>query len=862
MHPVKTKVIIVLISFFALSFAVAGSAAASAITVSNSTDQAADFTSIQAAVNAANAGDEIIVKPGIYVENIEINKSLTIFSESGSPSDTMIQAADSSEDVFGIWANEVSIKGFTIKGADSAAGILFFGVTNCLVEHNILSNNRCGIDLYMFSSDNTLSDNNISNSLSGISLSGSLNNTVKNNSISYCTIGISLFDSPNNTLENNTVSENDKGVSLTGESNGNLLINNIFRYNNQAGLRIYETSNNLIYNNYFNNTVNVEAELAAGENIWNTTRSESTNIVGGAYLGGNFWGRPDGTVYPRGVRDLDLDGIFDSTYNIEGSGFIDYLPLKESNSTVITVSNSRDQVADFSSIQAAVNNSYPGDTILVYPGVYVEDLEIGVKDLSLISASSSPSETVVQAASGLDDVFSVTADGVGINGFCITGNISFPYAGVHLYEVEDCCIENNELYVSQDALVNSSGSPAKAAGNNSSLNPGFGIYLDLSGNNILDNNTISYSHACILLRNSSENVLLENRVSSSIYGIWVDSSTDNMLNSNLAADNKIGIYLKASGRNLAVSNMALNSSGSCINLWDSSENILSDNIASNSSNVCIILHNSSGDDLINNTASYGSYGIWLESSSNNNSLNGNRALYNNIGIYLKASERNTLDSNAALNNTKYGISLWDSVKNDLIKNTASYSDVSVILHNASMNVIAGNTASNSNYGIWLDSLSNNNTLVESEVASNKIGMYLKASENNVLTANSASLNTLYGISLSSSSGNKLNANRVVSNSGYGMYILNSSSNTVYDNYLNNTKNLYLDSKSSANLWNVSKNPGNNIAGGPFLGGNYWASPEGNGFSQTHQDVDYDGICETAYDMGKGNIDYLPLAGSF
>jgi hypothetical protein len=61
---------------------------------------------------------------------------------------------------------------------------------------------------------------------------------------------------------------------------------------------------------------------------------------------------------------------------------------------------------------------------------------------------------------------------------------------------------------------------------------------------------------------------------------------------------------------------------------------------------------------------------------------------------------------------------------------------------------------------------------------------------------------------------------------------------------------------------VSKNPGNNIAGGPFLGGNYWASPEGNGFSQTHQDVDYDGICETAYDMGKGNIDYLPLAGSF
>lgn len=861
MHSITRQSTIVLIAVLAFNFVIAGNAAAIAITVSNSTDQAADFTSIQAAVNAAKPADEIIVKPGIYTENIEINTAISILSESGSPSDTIVQAADNSSDVFCIWANRVSIKGFTIRGSDSGAGVHFFGVTDCLVEHNVLSNNSCGIDLYMFGSENTLTDNDISGSLTGISLSGSLNNTVRNNSISYCNSGISLFDSFNNTLENNMVLENDEGFSLTGESNGNLLMNNTLKYNDHVGLRIYGTSGNLIYNNYFNNTVNVESELVAGENIWNITRSESTNIVGGSYLGGNFWGRPDGMVYPRGVRDIDLDGIFDSTYNIEGSEFVDYLPLKESNSTVITVSNGTGQTADFSSIQTAVDNSYPGDTILVYPGVYVEDIEIGVKDLAVISASDSPSDTIVQTASGSDDVFSITADGVGINGFCITGNISFPNAGIHLYDVEDCRIENNELFVPQGALQNSSGNYSIDR-NNSSLNPGFGIRLDLSSNNILDNNTVSYSNACILLRNSSENILFSNRVSNSSYGVWVDSSIENVLDNNTALDNKIGIYLKASSRNSVISSKALNSSGSCINLWNSSKNTLDNNTASNSSNVCIILHNSSGNGLSNNTISYSSYGVWLDSSSNNNNLNGNRALYNNVGIYLKASNGDTLDNNTASNSSKCGICLRNSIENELINNTASYSDVSILLHNASMNMVSTSTASNSNYGIWLDSLSSNNTLIENEVPNNKIGIYLKASGSNVLTGNSANLNTLYGIYLSSSGNNTLNTNKLVSNSGYGIYILNSSYNTVYDNYLNNTKNLYFDSKSSANSWNVSKKSGTNIVGGSFLGGNYWASPKGNGFGQTNQDANYDGICETAHNMGKGNIDYLPLAGSF
>lgn len=862
MHQTKRKGIIAFIAVLAFIFAIAGNAAAIAITVNNSTGQAADFTSVQAAVNAANPGDEILVKPGIYEENVEITKPLTIFSESGNSSDTIIQAADSSKDVFGIWANEVNIRGFSIRGSDSAAGIHFFGVTGCRIEHNMLSNNSCGVDLYMFSSGNTLADNDVSDSLTGISLGDSLNNTLRNNSISYCNSGVSFFDSPNNTLENNTILENNGGISLTGESNGNLLVSNIIKSNKKVGLHIYETSGNLIYNNYFNNTANVESELVAGNNVWNTTKSESTNIIGGSYLGGNFWGKPDGTVYPRGVRDTDLDGIFDSMYNIEGSGFIDYLPLKESKSMTITVSNDADKAADFTSIQAAVNNAYPGDTILVYPGVYVENIVIDVEDLVIVSASDSPSDTTVQAASGSEDIFSVTADGVGINGFCITGSISSSNSGIHLYGVEDCRIENNELFNSHDTVQNSSDDYTPTAENVPNLNPGFGIRLDFSGNNTLSNNIVSFSNVCILLRNSNENMLFNNSVSNSNYGIWVDSSIDNVLDNNAASDDKIGVYLKTSSGNTVTGSKAFNNSWSCINLWNSNENMLYSNMASNSSNVCIILHSSSGNNLSNNTVSYSNYGIWLDSSSNSNNLSENSALYNKVGIYLKASNENVLDNNTALNNSKYGISLWNSTANELDSNAASYSDVSILLHNASMNTLASNTASNSSYGLFLDSFSNDNILSDSRAPNNRIGIYLKASSKNVLEGNSANLNTVHGICLNSSSNNMFNGNIVDSNSGYGIYILNSNNNTIYNNYLNNAKNMYSEGKSSGNVWSVDKSPGTNIIGGFFLGGNFWASPKGNGFSQTHSDIDDDGICETAYDMGKGNIDYLPLAGPF
>jgi hypothetical protein len=272
--------------------AVIGSASAENIYV-NSGD------SIQTAVDNAHSGDTIIVGPGTYDGDIDISTAnLTLVSS--NPHEAIINATNNA---FYIYEKNTSIKGFDIRGSGKSAGTCFSfsrsGCTNgafsCTVQNNNISNFSIGADVgfYMYSGSEYILDNNISN----------------------CGTGINAFDLMFETL---TVS----GNRITNCDNG---------------LYLVDASCN-ITNNLFNNTVNINTPEGTGC-ILNTTKTIGENIVGGPYIGGNYWATPSGDGFSQTHSDSNRDGFADEPYVLEDADCVDYLPLVSFNNTSIDTSS-------------------------------------------------------------------------------------------------------------------------------------------------------------------------------------------------------------------------------------------------------------------------------------------------------------------------------------------------------------------------------------------------------------------------------------------------------------------------------------------------------------------------------------------
>ena len=343
-----------------------------------------DYATLQDAVDNANNGDTILVSTGIYIENVDVNKQISIISESGNPEDTIVQAGKKDGYVFKIMANNVTISGFTIRGSGLStadleqfsidASIYFYGGQNVTINNNKLLNNKRGISFWR-ASNNKLTNNNVSNHEGdgiyfsdsnnnilidntvsnngdeGIYFYNSNNNTIKNliansnqmfgirfqgctnNKLINSTISFNKGDgiyvqspSSNNTFSNNDVRSNNRVGIHIFYSNNNTLGNNTISSNNDSGIKLKSSSYNLIFNNYLSNTNNTGFDEINIGNTWNITKTVDTNIVGGPYLGGNFWANPNGIGFSQTCNDLDNDGICDFAYNVTGDVF-DSLPL-------------------------------------------------------------------------------------------------------------------------------------------------------------------------------------------------------------------------------------------------------------------------------------------------------------------------------------------------------------------------------------------------------------------------------------------------------------------------------------------------------------------------------------------------------
>jgi parallel beta-helix repeat protein len=220
----------------------------------------ADHATIQAAIDAAVAGDVVLVSDGTYLENINFKgKAITLKSVNG-PSVTIIDG-NAADTVITFSSGETSssvLDGFTIRNGAVASGSTFsgsgiyVGSSSPTIKNNIISDNLgcqgSGVDVQFGSplvQDNTITHNSQGGCSGGtggggILIGGAsqpqiLHNTITNNSIGVDGGGISLFAAGSPTISGNTISGNTAagsggGIAMANDSNA-IVTDNVFTGN-------------------------------------------------------------------------------------------------------------------------------------------------------------------------------------------------------------------------------------------------------------------------------------------------------------------------------------------------------------------------------------------------------------------------------------------------------------------------------------------------------------------------------------------------------------------------------------------------------------------------------------------------------
>jgi len=761
--------------------------------------------------------------------------------------------------------NNVTIKNFNIYNFSTffSAGIYLENSDNGNITNNNVTLNWRGVVL-LNSGNNTLKRNNIYNNLwDGINIWDSstgnnlINNKIHNNSGDG---GLVMNGNPangipaENTISSNNITGNNDGIifwggcySVVGCVNGgdnNKVINNNISNNNGTGVNMYcdDTgtgacaSNASIFNFNYNNNI-------SGNIITNNINgivlnySNSTDIYNNIICGNTVADIDNATSDADAEGDNNTCNITDNWNDTSASSGCKtrcgFTPCLGEGEEGYVVPGALPCCAGLTSVPGCYGDNCTTPCTGSYKCINCGD---GFCNTTAgESYCNCPADCPAPICGCIGATQNFTCADV-VNESC-TMNCNLNSNGTcFTVGVNNIVIDGNGFSITGDTTGNgiyANGRNNVTIKNFKIYNFSYGIYIKLSSNNTLGNNTANLNTKRGFAFYKSNYNTLENNTANgnSLRGFNFDESSYNKITNNTACNNQAGFFSATSNNNTFKDNLACDNSFSGFALTSSTGSILTSNTAYNNSFHGFSLASSSNlNTLTNNTAHNNSYGIrifqsdrnivngnflyenlngtyignsrynqlanntvnsnsdngiYLEYSSNSTIAN-NTANSNNDGIYLYNSSNNTLTNNTANSNSEYGIYLYSSSNNTLTSNTANNNNRGIYLHSSpsNHNTLTSNTANNNSYnGIYLG-YSLNNTLIYNTANSNTIGISLWTSSNNTLTNNTANDNTWDGIRLSYSDFNDLINNNMRNNTNNGVYFHSTANNnTLTGNYI-------------------------------------------------------------------------------
>ena len=328
-----------------------------------------DFTSIQAAIDAAMPGDRVLVNDGTYNEFLVVDKPLKLESVNGY-TNTVITGASFNPTVL-VQAPDVRVKGFDFAGSvqnlrnvqfeagadggqvvdsrcgfvsnpgeNSQSSILINGADNILVD-GFICNGKAGVGIDVNDSHGSRFVNNVLTGyrFSGIFVENSFDTLVENNVLNEArSVGLGIKDSERLIASSNDCSRNVSENGLFGiginslNSTDIVMTDNTCHENGNRGIGLTGSDNVQVLNNSLidNRTAGIVGFSADFSTVDNNTVDGSRRAV-------ILTNATDLSVTENTIRNADLHGLYLSA--IQNSTVADNVLIDNVTSLSLLTSN-------------------------------------------------------------------------------------------------------------------------------------------------------------------------------------------------------------------------------------------------------------------------------------------------------------------------------------------------------------------------------------------------------------------------------------------------------------------------------------------------------------------------------------------